>query len=139
MDEPRGKDRAFDMAVRHEVENLIRRGNIFYWRARVPAAFVHFSPAAAFHPAFAVPTIERRRSSAGSGTATNRERATSKMLEGRAAALLDIDERKWRQGGRFRHRIRRDDRFRQGDLCARRTAMGKSRFNMRKYASSQTG
>ncbi len=27
------------MAVRHEVENLIRRGNIFYWRARVP---VHF-------------------------------------------------------------------------------------------------
>ncbi|MDH6229745.1 hypothetical protein M2281_000317 [Mesorhizobium soli] len=23
------------MAIRHEVENLIRRGNIFYWRARV--------------------------------------------------------------------------------------------------------
>ena len=29
------------MAVRHEVENLIRRGNIFYWRPRIPAAFVH--------------------------------------------------------------------------------------------------
>lgn len=27
------------MAVRHDVENLIRRGNIFYWRARVPNAF----------------------------------------------------------------------------------------------------
>lgn len=23
------------MAVRHEVENLIRRGNIFYWRPRI--------------------------------------------------------------------------------------------------------
>ncbi len=32
------------MAVRHEVENLIRRGNIFYWRARVPAVFVHCRP-----------------------------------------------------------------------------------------------
>ncbi len=32
------------MAVRHEVENLIRRGNIFYWRPRVPAAFVHCRP-----------------------------------------------------------------------------------------------
>jgi hypothetical protein len=41
MDEPRGKDRAFVMAVRHEVENLIRRGNIFYWRPRVPAVFTH--------------------------------------------------------------------------------------------------
>lgn len=29
------------MAVRHEVENLIRRGNIFYWRPRVPAVFTH--------------------------------------------------------------------------------------------------
>src|ERR1700712_74558 len=28
------------MAVRHEVENLVRRGNIFYWRARVPIAFM---------------------------------------------------------------------------------------------------
>ncbi len=27
------------MAVRHEVENLIRRGNIFHWRARVPVRF----------------------------------------------------------------------------------------------------
>ncbi|MGV1758864.1 DUF6538 domain-containing protein [Rhizobium sp. A22-96] len=27
------------MAVRHDVENLIRRGNIFYWRARIPASF----------------------------------------------------------------------------------------------------
>ena len=27
------------MAVRHQVENLIRRGNIFYWRARVPKSF----------------------------------------------------------------------------------------------------
>lgn len=32
------------MAVRHEVENLIRRGNIFYWRPRIPAAFVHCRP-----------------------------------------------------------------------------------------------
>lgn len=32
------------MAVRHEVENLIRRGNIFYWRPRVPAAFTHCQP-----------------------------------------------------------------------------------------------
>lgn len=32
------------MAVRHEVENLIRRGNIFYWRPRVPAVFVHCRP-----------------------------------------------------------------------------------------------
>lgn len=27
------------MATRHHVENLIRRGNIFYWRARVPQRF----------------------------------------------------------------------------------------------------
>ena len=32
------------MAVRHEVENLIRRGNIFYWRPRIPAAFVQCPP-----------------------------------------------------------------------------------------------
>lgn len=32
------------MAVRHEVENLIRRGNIFYWRPRVPAAFTQCQP-----------------------------------------------------------------------------------------------
>ncbi len=32
------------MAVRHEVENLIRRGNIFYWRPRVPAAFTVCQP-----------------------------------------------------------------------------------------------
>ncbi|MBP1859376.1 site-specific integrase [Rhizobium herbae] len=32
------------MAVRHEVENLIRRGNIFYWRPRIPAAFIHCRP-----------------------------------------------------------------------------------------------
>lgn len=44
MDEPLGKDRALIMAVRHEVENLIRRGNIFYWRARIPAVFVHCRP-----------------------------------------------------------------------------------------------
>ncbi|MFD1745896.1 DUF6538 domain-containing protein [Rhizobium helianthi] len=44
MDEPRGKDRAFAMAVRHEVENLIRRGNIFYWRPRVPAALINCGP-----------------------------------------------------------------------------------------------
>jgi hypothetical protein len=29
----------YPMAVRHDVENLIRRGNIFYWRARVPNSF----------------------------------------------------------------------------------------------------
>ena len=27
------------MAVRHEVENLVRRGNIFYWRPRIPTCF----------------------------------------------------------------------------------------------------
>ena len=32
------------MAVRHEVENLIRRGNIFYWRPPVPAAFTQRQP-----------------------------------------------------------------------------------------------
>lgn len=32
------------MAVRHDVENLIRRGNIFYWRARVPASFARCHP-----------------------------------------------------------------------------------------------
>ena len=32
------------MAVRHEVENLIRRGHIFYWRPRVPAAFINCRP-----------------------------------------------------------------------------------------------
>jgi integrase len=32
------------MAVRHEVENLIRRGNIFYWRPRVPAALARCQP-----------------------------------------------------------------------------------------------
>lgn len=32
------------MAVRHEVENLIRRGNIFYWRPRVPAALTLCQP-----------------------------------------------------------------------------------------------
>ncbi|CAN7523905.1 hypothetical protein LJR235_003610 [Pararhizobium sp. LjRoot235] len=29
------------MAIRHEVENLIRRGNIFYWRARLPKCFIN--------------------------------------------------------------------------------------------------
>lgn len=32
------------MAIRHEVENLIRRGNIFYWRARVPTSFAPCKP-----------------------------------------------------------------------------------------------
>ncbi len=32
------------MAVRHEVENLIRRGNIFYWRERIPSVFVRCRP-----------------------------------------------------------------------------------------------
>jgi hypothetical protein len=32
------------MAVRHDVENLIRRGNIFYWRARVPNMFLQCRP-----------------------------------------------------------------------------------------------
>ncbi|MCF6369721.1 DUF6538 domain-containing protein [Rhizobium halophilum] len=32
------------MAVRHDVENLIRRGNIFYWRARVPTRFAPSRP-----------------------------------------------------------------------------------------------
>ncbi|WP_343226841.1 integrase [Rhizobium laguerreae] len=34
----------YPMAVRHDVENLIRRGNIFYWRARVPASFARCGP-----------------------------------------------------------------------------------------------
>jgi integrase len=34
----------YPMAVRHDVENLIRRGNIFYWRARVPASFAQCQP-----------------------------------------------------------------------------------------------
>lgn len=32
------------MGVRHDVENLIRRGNIFYWRARVPMSFARCRP-----------------------------------------------------------------------------------------------
>jgi integrase len=32
------------MAIRHEVENLIRRGNIFYWRARIPTSFARCRP-----------------------------------------------------------------------------------------------
>ncbi len=32
------------MAIRHDVENLTRRGNIFYWRARVPSAFGKCQP-----------------------------------------------------------------------------------------------
>lgn len=32
------------MAVRHDVENLIRRGNIFYWRARVPTRLAPCRP-----------------------------------------------------------------------------------------------
>lgn len=28
------------MAVRHEVENLVRRGNILYWRPRIPSCFL---------------------------------------------------------------------------------------------------
>ncbi|UIK18325.1 tyrosine-type recombinase/integrase [Rhizobium leguminosarum] len=34
----------YPMAVRHDVENLIRRGNIFYWRARVPSSFARCQP-----------------------------------------------------------------------------------------------
>ncbi len=30
-------DRGYDMTVRHQVQNLQRRGNIFYWRPRLPA------------------------------------------------------------------------------------------------------
>jgi hypothetical protein len=32
------------MSVRHEVENLIRRGNIFYWRPRIPSCFAACTP-----------------------------------------------------------------------------------------------
>jgi hypothetical protein len=32
------------MAVRHDVQNLIRRGNIFYRRARVPSSFTRCQP-----------------------------------------------------------------------------------------------
>ncbi len=34
----------YPMAVRHDVENLIRRGHIFYWRARIPASFARCQP-----------------------------------------------------------------------------------------------
>ncbi len=30
-------DRGYDMTVRHQVQNLPRRGNVFYWRPRLPA------------------------------------------------------------------------------------------------------
>lgn len=32
------------MAIRHDVENLIRRSNIFYWRARIPSVFQQCPP-----------------------------------------------------------------------------------------------
>lgn len=28
------------MAQRHEIQNLVRRGNVFYWRPRIPRRFV---------------------------------------------------------------------------------------------------
>jgi len=34
----------YPMAVRHDVENLIRRGNIFFWLARVSTSFVRCQP-----------------------------------------------------------------------------------------------
>lgn len=34
----------FLTAVRHDVENLTRRGNIFYWRARIPNTFQQCRP-----------------------------------------------------------------------------------------------
>lgn len=34
------------MATRHEVPNLARRGNVFYWRARVPVWFTAYPPRA---------------------------------------------------------------------------------------------
>jgi hypothetical protein len=34
----------YPMAVRHDVQNLIRRGNIFYRRARVPSSFTRCQP-----------------------------------------------------------------------------------------------
>lgn len=27
------------MAARHEIQNLVRRGNVFYWRPRIPRSF----------------------------------------------------------------------------------------------------
>jgi len=44
----------YPMAVRHDVQNLIRRGNIFYRRARVPQ-FFHAIPAG--QPAFIEPSL----------------------------------------------------------------------------------
>lgn len=29
----------FAMAIRHEIQNLTRRGNVYYWRPRVPTTF----------------------------------------------------------------------------------------------------
>ncbi len=47
------------MAVRHEVENLIRRGNIFYWRAysKLPATRLS---ADVFQSVFRLLIIEKR-------------------------------------------------------------------------------
>lgn len=33
------KNGLFAMAIRHEIQNLTRRGNVYYWRPRVPVAF----------------------------------------------------------------------------------------------------
>ena len=32
-------DRGYDMTVRHQVQNLQRRGNIFYWRPLLTGIF----------------------------------------------------------------------------------------------------
>jgi len=31
------------MAQRHEIQNLVRRGHIFYWRARIPRRFARIA------------------------------------------------------------------------------------------------
>ncbi len=48
------------MAVRDEVENLIRRGNIFYWRPRIPSSvyLVHIYNPAGVHRSYEYPRVE---------------------------------------------------------------------------------
>ena len=47
------------MAVRHQVQNLQRRGNIYYWRPRLPARMSHYLGSR--HLAFSLKQSDHRR------------------------------------------------------------------------------
>lgn len=49
----------FLMAVRHQVQNLQRRGNIYYWRPRLPARMSHYLGSR--HLAFSLKQSDHRR------------------------------------------------------------------------------